>query len=147
MCVGFCRRPCRRCVFCPSRPGAACSPCWTDGHTGASPGSAAGASPSPSSTIKKVERLSSTSKANTFIIKHTHQQLRAHIYCICLKFLFLFFFLTSIYKLANICDSLTFTDTLCPTSHSSSKKRAATVGGSFPLRLCCLPRCSRRCVN
>lgn len=145
MYVGFCRRPCRRCVFCPSRPGAACSPCWTDGHTGASPGSAAGASPSPSSTIKKVERLSSTSKANKHIHNKTHTPTAACTYLLYLLEIALFFLL--LLKNKQTCDSLTFTDTLCPTSHSSSKKRAATVGGSFPLRLCCLPRCSRRCVN
>lgn len=98
MCVGFCRRPCRRCVFCPSRPGAACSPCWTDGHTGASPGSAAGASPSPSSTIKKVERLSSTSKANKRIHNKTHTPTAACTYLLyawnfsfCSFFFFFFF--------------------------------------------------------
>lgn len=65
MCVCVCvfsRRLCRRCVFYRSRRGAACWPCWTDGPTGASPDSEAGASPSRSSTTERPERLSSTSK-------------------------------------------------------------------------------------
>lgn len=63
-CFCVCRRCCKRCVFYQSLREVACWPCWTDGLTGASPGSAAGGFPSRSSTIKKRENLSLTSKQN-----------------------------------------------------------------------------------
>lgn len=62
VCLCLWRRRCRRCVFCQSRHEAACWPCWTDGHTGASPDREAGGSRSQFSTIKRLENLSSTSE-------------------------------------------------------------------------------------
>lgn len=62
VCVCLSRRRCRRCVFCQSRRMAACWPCWTDGPTGASPDSEAGASRSQSSTTERLGRLSSPSR-------------------------------------------------------------------------------------
>ena len=100
VCVCLSRRHCRKCVFCQSQPGAACSPCWTDGPTGASPDSEVGASRSLSSITKRLERLSSTSKLinatyvkmgsytcldtqqNTFF----HAQTQTHTNMMCKKF-------------------------------------------------------------
>lgn len=61
--VCVCRKCCRRFRFCQNQPEAVCWPCWTDGPTGASPDSAAGGSPSPSSITRTAESLSLTSES------------------------------------------------------------------------------------
>lgn len=61
-CLCVFRRHCRRCVFCQSQQGAASSPCWTNGRTGASPDRGAGVSQSQFSTTENLGRLSSTSE-------------------------------------------------------------------------------------
>lgn len=85
------RRRCRKCVFCPSQRVAACWPCWTDGPTGASPDSEAGASRSQSSTTERLGRLSLPSR-----LTHRLACLCSDIpKCLMHFFFFFFFFVAS----------------------------------------------------